>query len=145
MPKKPPMQSGDLLLYHQLFARQDSNPRPRKLHIALCEPRCKHNQTNTHSHSLSKIFGSQRALIPLLGLFRSASSFIPNSQANFLMDWKMQQRVSLTTVLAMSACRARQKATDASIGGFLARPTGFEPATYRVGVCHSIQLSYGRL
>ncbi len=22
-------------------------------------------------------------------------------------------------------------------------PTGFEPATYRVGVCHSIQLSYG--
>ena len=27
----------------------------------------------------------------------------------------------------------------------LARPTGFEPATYRVGVCHSIQLSYGRV
>ncbi len=25
------------------------------------------------------------------------------------------------------------------------RPTGFEPATYRVGVCHSIQLSYGRI
>ena len=26
----------------------------------------------------------------------------------------------------------------------MVRPTGFEPATYRVGVCHSIQLSYGR-
>ena len=25
------------------------------------------------------------------------------------------------------------------------RPTGFEPAAYRVGVCHSIQLSYGRI
>ena len=24
------------------------------------------------------------------------------------------------------------------------RPTGFEPAAYRVGVCHSIQLSYER-
>ena len=28
---------------------------------------------------------------------------------------------------------------------FLVRPTGFEPAAYRVGVCHSIQLSYGRV
>ena len=28
---------------------------------------------------------------------------------------------------------------------FLVRPTGFEPAAYRVGVCHSIQLSYGRI
>ena len=27
----------------------------------------------------------------------------------------------------------------------LVRPTGFEPAAYRVGVCHSIQLSYGRI
>ena len=27
----------------------------------------------------------------------------------------------------------------------LVRPTGFEPAAYRVGVCHSIQLSYGRV
>ena len=26
----------------------------------------------------------------------------------------------------------------------LVRPTGFEPAAYRVGVCHSIQLSYER-
>ena len=25
------------------------------------------------------------------------------------------------------------------------RPTGFEPAAYRVGVCHSIQLSYERI
>ncbi len=27
----------------------------------------------------------------------------------------------------------------------LVRPTGFEPAAYRVGVCHSIQLSYERI
>ncbi len=27
----------------------------------------------------------------------------------------------------------------------MVRPTGFEPAAYRVGVCHSIQLSYGRI
>ena len=27
----------------------------------------------------------------------------------------------------------------------LVRPTGVEPAAYRVGVCHSIQLSYGRI
>ena len=27
----------------------------------------------------------------------------------------------------------------------MVRPTGFEPAAYRVGVCHSIQLSYGRV
>lgn len=27
----------------------------------------------------------------------------------------------------------------------MARLTGFEPAAYRVGVCHSIQLSYGRI
>ena len=27
----------------------------------------------------------------------------------------------------------------------LVRPTRFERATYRVGVCHSIQLSYGRM
>ena len=29
--------------------------------------------------------------------------------------------------------------------GFLVRPTRFERATYRVGVCHSIQLSYERI
>ena len=28
---------------------------------------------------------------------------------------------------------------------FLVRPAGFEPVAYRVGVCHSIQLSYGRI
>ena len=27
----------------------------------------------------------------------------------------------------------------------MVRPTGFEPAAYRVGVCHSIQLSYERI
>ena len=27
----------------------------------------------------------------------------------------------------------------------MVRPTRFERATYRVGVCHSIQLSYGRI
>ena len=29
--------------------------------------------------------------------------------------------------------------------GILVRPTRFERATYRVGVCHSIQLSYERI
>lgn len=28
---------------------------------------------------------------------------------------------------------------------FVVRPSGFEPLAYRVGVCHSIQLSYGRI
>ena len=28
---------------------------------------------------------------------------------------------------------------------FMVRPSGFEPLAYRVGVCHSIQLSYGRI
>ena len=27
----------------------------------------------------------------------------------------------------------------------MVRPAGFEPVAYRVGVCHSIQLSYGRI
>ena len=27
----------------------------------------------------------------------------------------------------------------------MVRPVGFEPMAYRVGVCHSIQLSYGRV
>ena len=27
----------------------------------------------------------------------------------------------------------------------MVRPSGFEPLAYRVGVCHSIQLSYGRI
>ena len=31
------------------------------------------------------------------------------------------------------------------VGIFMVRPTRFERATYRVGVCHSIQLSYGRV
>ena len=38
------------------------------------------------------------------------------------------------------------KKTRRSVSFFvLVRPTGFEPAAYRVGVCHSIQLSYGRI
>lgn len=45
----------------------------------------------------------------------------------------MQQRVCLRS-------ERRRK-----IGGVLVCPTGFEPATYRVGVCHSIQLSYGHI
>ena len=28
---------------------------------------------------------------------------------------------------------------------FVVRPSGFEPLAYRVGVCHSIQLSYERI
>ena len=36
-------------------------------------------------------------------------------------------------------------ATPVGVAAFMVRPTRFERATYRVGVCHSIQLSYGRV
>ena len=41
----------------------------------------------------------------------------------------------------------QKQQTDISIERcrFLVRPTRFERATYRVGVCHSIQLSYERI
>ena len=35
--------------------------------------------------------------------------------------------------------------TPVGVGIFMVRPTRFERATYRVGVCHSIQLSYERI
>ena len=46
-----------------------------------------------------------------------------------------------------SARRGKRKngRHPAMLAVFLVRPTGFEPAAYRVGVCHSIQLSYGRI
>ena len=36
-------------------------------------------------------------------------------------------------------------ATPVGVAVFMVRPTRFERATYRVGVCHSIQLSYERI
>ena len=36
-------------------------------------------------------------------------------------------------------------ATPVGVAIFMVRPTRFERATYRVGVCHSIQLSYERI
>ena len=36
-------------------------------------------------------------------------------------------------------------ATPVGVAAFMVRPTRFERATYRVGVCHSIQLSYERV
>ena len=36
-------------------------------------------------------------------------------------------------------------ATPVGVAAFMVRPTRFERATYRVGVCHSIQLSYERI
>ena len=42
--------------------------------------------------------------------------------------------------------RTQQKSNHpCGVVAFLVRPTRFERATYRVGVCHSIQLSYGRV
>ena len=38
-----------------------------------------------------------------------------------------------------------KNAHPGGVGIFMVRPTRFERATYRVGVCHSIQLSYGRI
>ena len=35
--------------------------------------------------------------------------------------------------------------TPLGVGISMVRPTRFERATYRVGVCHSIQLSYERI
>ena len=35
--------------------------------------------------------------------------------------------------------------TPVGVDIFMVRPTRFERATYRVGVCHSIQLSYERI
>ena len=40
---------------------------------------------------------------------------------------------------------ANSKKTCLTAGFFVVRPSGFEPLAYRVGVCHSIQLSYGRI
>ena len=41
--------------------------------------------------------------------------------------------------------RGAQQKTCLTAGFFVVRPSGFEPLAYRVGVCHSIQLSYGRI
>ena len=38
-----------------------------------------------------------------------------------------------------------KNAHPGGVGIFMVRPTRFERATYRVGVCHSIQLSYERI
>ena len=38
-----------------------------------------------------------------------------------------------------------KKEASGSDASFVVRPSGFEPLAYRVGVCHSIQLSYGRV
>ena len=41
--------------------------------------------------------------------------------------------------------RAIEIPTPDGVGISMVRPTRFERATYRVGVCHSIQLSYERI
>ena len=41
--------------------------------------------------------------------------------------------------------RAIKMPTPDGVGISMVRPTRFERATYRVGVCHSIQLSYERI
>lgn len=38
-----------------------------------------------------------------------------------------------------------KKEASGSDASFVVRPSGFEPLAYRVGVCHSIQLSYERI
>ena len=35
--------------------------------------------------------------------------------------------------------------TPLGVSSFMARPKGFEPPTIRIGICYSIQLSYGRI
>ena len=44
-----------------------------------------------------------------------------------------------------SSCRTIKISTPVGVDIFMVRPTRFERATYRVGVCHSIQLSYERI
>ena len=51
----------------------------------------------------------------------------------------MQQRQRIKTI----SYKNTAKSYDFTV--FLVRPTRFERATYRVGVCHSIQLSYERI
>ena len=40
-------------------------------------------------------------------------------------------------------CFCVQRAYRGVAEGILATPAGFEPATYRLGICRSIRLSYG--
>ena len=48
----------------------------------------------------------------------------------------------------MDTSRNKQKKNrlqqNAANGSFLARPEGFEPPTFRIGICYAIQLRYGR-
>ena len=51
----------------------------------------------------------------------------------------MQQKQIIETILYKNSVKSYD------FTEFLVRPTRFERATYRVGVCHSIQLSYERI
>ncbi len=51
----------------------------------------------------------------------------------------MQQKQSIGTISYKNSVKSYD------FTEFLVRPTRFERATYRVGVCHSIQLSYERI
>ena len=51
----------------------------------------------------------------------------------------MQQKQGIETISYKNSVKSD------NFTEFLVRPTRFERATYRVGVCHSIQLSYERI
>ena len=48
-------------------------------------------------------------------------------------------------LLYLKILHLKSPKTCLTAGFFVVRPSGFEPLAYRVGVCHSIQLSYGRI
>ena len=50
----------------------------------------------------------------------------------------------LVTNVPVKPTKRKKSPRSFEIGDFLVRLTGFEPATSRVGVLHSIQLSYSR-
>ena len=54
-------------------------------------------------------------------------------------------QAQISSRAALWAAETKIKGHPLGCPFILVRPAGFEPVAYRVGVCHSIQLSYGRI